>query len=373
MNAITIIGAGLIGRVLSCMLLARGAKVTLWDRQPLLGARGTGHLAGGMLAPYLESGHHDLLAMGLASIDLWRNLATELKVPEAVSQRGSLLTCFASEEAQFFDVMHKLQFRLGSTFAPQYIMPEDQRLRGFGLSKRLQKMAFFPQEAHLNNELLMDRMGEWLLRHPQLDFHHAQLQEQNLLKMGRPPLLVDCRGAAGVTGSRLPAPFPQLRGVRGEIAHVLCRGHGLTMPIRLVHPRFPLYLVPKSADALTIGATVIESADDGPFTVRSSLELLSALYAVLPAAGEAQITHLDVGVRAAYPDHMPKVFVQENDYSINGFYRHGFLLGPVFCQALADHLLDVCDMGQSMIKDHVIASFREETSRPERFSQEYNR
>ena len=38
-----------------------------------------------------------------------------------------------------------------------------------------------------------------------------------------------------------------------------------------------------------IGATVIESEETGPISVRSALELLSAAYALDPAFGEAEI------------------------------------------------------------------------------------
>ncbi len=89
-----------------------------------------------------------------------------------------------------------------------------------------------------------------------------------------------------------------------------------------------------------IGATVIETEDDGPVTVRSALELLGAAYAVHPAFGEAQIIDLGAGVRPAFPDNMPRAIVRDGRRRIfvNGAYRHGFLLAPVMAGAVVDYL-----------------------------------
>jgi len=91
-----------------------------------------------------------------------------------------------------------------------------------------------------------------------------------------------------------------------------------------------------------IGATVIETEDDGPVTVRSALELLGAAYALHPAFGEAQILDIGAGVRPAFPDNVPRIIVAEEGRRIhvNGAYRHGFLLAPVLAEAVAAYLRD---------------------------------
>ena len=53
----------------------------------------------------------------------------------------------------------------------------------------------------------------------------------------------------------------------------------LRRPVRLLHPRFPIYVVPWSGNRFMVGATQIESEADGPVTLRSALELLGAAYA----------------------------------------------------------------------------------------------
>ena len=44
--------------------------------------------------------------------------------------------------------------------------------------------------------------------------------------------------------------LPQLRGVRGEVITLDLPGHGLGRPLRLLHPRHRIYLVPRSHDQL---------------------------------------------------------------------------------------------------------------------------
>jgi glycine oxidase len=108
--------------------------------------------------------------------------------------------------------------------------------------------------------------------------------------------------------------------------------------VRLLHPRYPLYVVPRPGGRFLIGATMIESEDEGPVTVRSALELLGAAVALHPAFGEAQILETGAGVRPALPDNVPRAIVREGGRRIlvNGAFRHGFLLAPVLAEAVAD-------------------------------------
>ena len=87
-----------------------------------------------------------------------------------------------------------------------------------------------------------------------------------------------------------------------------------------------------------VGATVIESDDDGPITVRSALELLGMAYALHPAFGEAEIVDAGAGVRPAFADNVPKIIVRGRTIHVNGLYRHGFLLAPALAELVADYL-----------------------------------
>ena len=137
-------------------------------------------------------------------------------------------------------------------------------------------------------------------------------------------MVVDCRGFAA------RAELRQLRGVRGEMIRVRTRKVSLTRTVRLLHPRIPLYVVPRASCEFMIGATMIESAERGAVSVRSAIEMLGAAYALHPAFGEAAILEMSADVRPAFPDNEPRIEEREGRIFVNGFYRHGFLLAPAF-------------------------------------------
>jgi glycine oxidase len=113
-----------------------------------------------------------------------------------------------------------------------------------------------------------------------------------------------------------------------------------TRPVRLIHPRWPLYIIPRADHQFMIGATSIEAEDRG-VSVRSALELLSAAYAVHPAFAEARIVEFGSGLRPAFPDNLPRIAISDQKISVNGLYRHGFLLAP----ALAELTLGYVERG----------------------------
>jgi glycine oxidase len=126
--------------------------------------------------------------------------------------------------------------------------------------------------------------------------------------------------------------------VRGERIVVRAGEVGLTRPVRLLHPRHPLYVVPWGEGRYMVGATVIESEDQSPVTVRSALELLGSAYALHPGFGEGEIVDMTAGVRPAFADNVPRIIVRGRTIHVNGLYRHGFLLAPALAQLVADYL-----------------------------------
>ena len=115
--------------------------------------------------------------------------------------------------------------------------------------------------------------------------------------------MIDCRGL----GAR--DEQPQLRGVKGEMILIETDEVQLARPVRLIHPRWPLYVIPREDNLFMLGATSIEAEDTG-VSVRSALELLGAAYAVHPAFGEARIVEFGSGLRPAYPDNLPRIGVR---------------------------------------------------------------
>lgn len=143
-------------------------------------------------------------------------------------------------------------------------------------------------------------------------------------------IIIDCRG--------LGVNDPDLRGVKGEIAIVRNPYFSLSRPVRLMHPRYPLYIVPRPNHVFMIGATIIESDEGTHVSLRSSMELLSALYSLHPSFGEAEIIELNAGIRPAYADNLPRIDIDKRIIRANGLFRHGFLFSPLMARVIADYL-----------------------------------
>jgi glycine oxidase len=137
-------------------------------------------------------------------------------------------------------------------------------------------------------------------------------------------IVVDCRGM-GAKGD-----FGDLRGIRGEIVRLHAPEIELNHILRLLHPRHPVYIVPRLEGNLIVGATSIESEDRSAASVRGVLELLTSAYSILPAIAEARILEFNTQVRPALPDNLPALRFDHKQkvLRINGLYRHGFLLTP---------------------------------------------
>ena len=67
-----------------------------------------------------------------------------------------------------------------------------------------------------------------------------------------------------------------------------------------------------------VGATVIESEDTGPVSLRSALELLGAAYALHPGFAEAAIVELGSGLRPAFPTTFPAPSWGDRRIFVNG-------------------------------------------------------
>ena len=157
---------------------------------------------------------------------------------------------------------------------------------------------------------------------------------------GQPDWVLDCRGL-GAKGQ-----WSALRGVRGEVVRIHAPDVTLQRPTRLVHPRYPIYIAPKQDHLFVIGATEIESDDLSPASVRSTLELLSAAYAVHPGFAEGRILELATQCRPTLPDNLPAIRqTRQGVLEINGLYRHGFMIAP----AMLDVTLEVLNTGQSQL------------------------
>ncbi len=344
-RSIAILGAGLMGRLLAVQLARQGHRVQLYGIGGPDAEGSAARVAAAMLAPLAESAvtEASVVRMGRHGLTRWPVLLAQLAEPVFFQQNGTLILWHRQDAAEAARLAHKLQ----QTQAAIPGLPAMQAQDAAGVARlepavagRFQQGLYLPDEAQLDNRQLLTALAATLVQlGVQVHWHSARrLQDFNPGEAGQPELLLDCRGL----GAR--AQWRELRGVRGEVVRLHAPDVQLQRPTRVVHPRYPIYIAPKQDGIFVIGATEIESDDLSPASVRSTLELLSAAYAVHPGFAEARILELATQCRPTLPDNLPAVRVlQPRVLEVNGLYRHGFMIAP----ALLDVVMDLLQTGQS--------------------------
>ena len=320
-RTITIGGAGILGLWQALVLAEAGHRVRLLDRAPTPLAGSASRFGGAMLAPDCEAEAAPAIVRDLGRLSLarWRG------VHPAVVRRGSLVVAAPrdrSELARFARLTEKHRSLDAEAIAA--LEP--------ALGARFPAGLHFAEEAHMAaTDALASLLARVRAAGAEVAFSTAMPE-----RPGAGEILVDCRGLAA------REELPSLRGVRGERLLVRAPDAGLTRPVRLLHPRHPIYVVPWPDDRYVIGATVIESEEGGAASLRSALELMGTAYALHPAFGEAEILDIGAGVRPAFPDNVPRIVVRDGGSRIlvNGAYRHGFLLAPILADAVAGIVAD---------------------------------
>jgi glycine oxidase len=318
--SITVVGAGITGLWQAFMLARRGHRVRLVERSSDPFAEAASGLAGAMLAPHCEGEAAEPVVreLGLRSLALWK------ETYPGVTANGTLVVAGTRDRADLerFARMTEAFDRLDAV-GVHALEPD--------LEGRFAAGLYYPAESHLEPcaamRFLLDRA-----RATGVDIATGSTWSEASRNARDAEYVIDCRGLAA------RGELPDLRGVRGERLILRTREVTLQRPVRLLHPRHPLYVVPWGDGRFMIGATVIESDDAGPVTVRSALELLGAAYALHPAFAEAEIVDAAAGVRPAFPDNVPKIVMRGRTLHVNGLYRHGFLMAPALAQQVAEHL-----------------------------------
>ncbi len=315
-TSINIIGAGIAGTWQALLFAEAGHKVALYERDEPAMSRATGYWAGGMLAPYCEAEVCEpiITRLGLRSLDLWREALQDTLFT------GSLVIAHGRDRADF-ERFARLATGYRRIDAPELAALEP------ALAGRFREGLFFAQEGHLEPRQALPALHQKLRSAGVPIAFKSQARPQDL-----DGLVIDCRGIAARDAC------PQLRGVKGETVLVETSEIALSRPVRLLHPRWPLYVIPRAHHRFLVGATTIESEDTG-ITLRSALELMTAAYAIHPAFGEARIVEFGAALRPAFPDNLPRVTVHNTHISVNGLYRHGFLVAPALAEITVAHVL----------------------------------
>lgn len=318
--SILVVGAGISGLWQAFSLARAGYRVRLIEagRDPF--ARSSSRWAGAMIAPECEAEGAPLSVrdLGREGLRLWCEV-----YPGTVSN-GTLVVAHARDAGDLARFANMTEGH--AAVARTHIGDLEPSLAG-----RFERGLYFEGEAHVDAQKAMSWIVDQLrLLGVDIAFEcrwNGTFEED---------VAIDCRGFGA------HEDLPSLRGVRGERVLIQTSDVSLSRPVRLLHPRQPIYVVPQGDGRFVVGATVIEREDDGPMSLRSALDLLGSAYALHPAFGEASVLEIGAGVRPAFSDNVPRIIVDDGGrvLRVNGAYRHGFLLAPVLARAVADYLSD---------------------------------
>ncbi|SEN55904.1 glycine oxidase [Roseovarius tolerans] len=325
-EAVTIRGAGIVGLCVATELINRGVAVTLRDPAPSPGAHGCSWWAGGMLAPFCEgfTAEEPVVRLGQQAADWWQAQGVE------VIRRGSLVVTLQRDRRELDQFARR-------TTGHRLVTGEDLAALEPHLADRHDRALYFTDEAHI------DPRAALLHLRKRLEDTGARFEQSDAAPTGP---VIDCRGLAAQD------TLPDLRGVKGEMVILRSRDVTLTRPVRLLHPRFPLYIVPRGDGVFMLGATQIESEEKGRASARSVMELLSAAYALHPAFGEAEVMEIGADARPAFPDNLPRITRKDEMIHVNGLFRHGFLLSPAVARMTAGLVTRENETSELVHEDH---------------------
>jgi len=304
---VRVIGAGIAGLTAALECALAGYDIEICETKHEAG-HGCSWLAGGMISPWCEAENAQEIVktLGQEALDYWT-----ARVPVACCE-GSLVLAAARDQPELIRFARRTShFSKIDSHGVACLEPD--------LNGRFSQALFFPEECHLDPRLALSALFEQLQAMENVNFYFGSPGKPLSNSDG---WTLDCRGLEA------REDLKALRGVKGEMVILKTNEISLKRPIRLIHPRTPVYIVPRRDGHFMVGATMVENEDAGRITARAMFELLAAAYTIHPAFGEAEIIEIGAGLRPALPDHLPKIVRQDHTLFINGLFRHGFLLAP---------------------------------------------
>lgn len=314
MAEITIIGAGVAGLCVAAELAARGLRPRVIDRYAEAGPHLCSWWAGGMLAPSCEGEHapEPVVRLGREAAAWWREHT------DTVVDAGTLVVALARDRRELDHLARRTEgHELLDARAVAELEP--------ALAERVDGALFYRGESHLDPRRALAALRERLAA-------RGIAVEERAMTAHEPGQVIDCRGLAARDA------LTDLRGVKGEMVVVQSRELAFARPVRLLHPRHSMYLVPRGDGIFMLGGTQIESGERGRVTARSLVALLSGAYALHPAFGEAALVETGADARPAFADNLPRLRLKDGVLHVNGLFRHGFLMAPVLARMAADWL-----------------------------------
>lgn len=339
MMSVHVIGSGICGLTCAYAFQTAGCAVTLTTASSGPDESCCSWWAGGMLAPFCEQESAEPLIgkLGSESMAFWQELSEHSELNYHAN--GTLVVAPARDQSMLrsFERLTQQSQRVDQ----QQLTTLEPDLSHFNSG------LYYQDEAHIEPRLAVEVLWQRLAELGVSLNTQQRLSDDELAETANNyDWQIDCRGLAAAKS------LPDLRGVKGEMLHIYSTEVELNRPIRLLHPRYPLYIVPRPDHQFMVGATMIEANNSQKPTVRSVLELLSAAYTVHPAFGEAEIVEIGVDSRPAFNDNLPKIRRYGNQVYVNGLYRHGYLGAPALARRVVDLVINSTTCAEVVDANH---------------------
>jgi glycine oxidase len=325
-----VIGAGVAGLCVAEALSRAGVTVELVERAAQAG-QGCSRYAGGMIAPWceLENAEPLVAQLGEEALAFWTQ-----RIPVAHGA-GSLIVAPPRERVELRDFAARTRnFETRDGAGVAALEP--------ALAGRFDAALYFPGEAHLDPRAALAALAAELAARANVTLRFG-LDARSL-----PPAAdwtIDCRGFSA------RAALPGLRGVKGEMLVLRSADVALSRPVRMLHPRRPVYIVPRGDGLFMVGATMIENEERTRVTARSVVELVNSAFVIHPAFAEAEIVEMGSDLRPAFADNLPRLVRRDRTLFVNGLFRHGFLLAPALAARAAAVVIEGAHFPEVMDAD----------------------
>jgi len=342
MYDVIIVGGGIVGLSVLREAIKNDLKVLIIDANEV--GKNTSYAAAGMLAPIneLEHGEENLLFAGQKSVPLYLEYENDLG-DIGLSRKGTIEIALSQIDAQYlkreFDYRKKLGLNVEWLDKNQILQKESF------LSPHILGGIYSNSEWQVDNRLLLSKLKNFGLKmgaeicefEPVVDwqYHQNHLSVHSLNHSWKTQNLVFCLGYTPKEFFPLPySVYP----VKGQMLSVkknpslLDLEHVIRFKTRSLGNG---YIVPKS-DRIVLGATNEEMGNDYTITAGGMMDILRKCYAALPAIYDLEILETWVGLRPSTQDRHPFILKahKKNVFYLNGFYRNGFCLAPIFAKNL---------------------------------------
>jgi glycine oxidase len=337
---VAVAGAGLIGAAIAWELAEAGLSVGVFDaRDP---GREASWASAGILSPAPENpGAIPVVPLGKASLALYPEFiaAAEESSGQRVGYRrkGTVEALFSSDAVRDLSTLIALHHGLGLKAEP--LRPEDARELEPALSPDLAAAAFRPDEACVDNRLLMQailstakKAGAQIFPGDGAQSILRQSNRCSGLQLKNETVSANWTViAAGSFSSQIKGAeeFAPVRPAKGQI--LALRSDANAPKIDRVLWSDKIYLVPRDDGRIVVGATVEYVGYDKAITAGGLEENLAAAIELAPSLAAARIDEIWAGLRPDSPDHLPIIGPTGLDGLViaTGHFRSGVLLTPV--------------------------------------------